>query len=145
RHSACQRSGDGDAGPAVCRCREKRRRLSHRPRHHHPRSVSAAVGQLRSHAMKMFTKNRAMALGLAAGLAAQIAPAQAQYVQTAVCGSSGCTCKVTRVTVDDVEMTLGVRAIEGASDMILVRDNAGFSWQDLTPAQVDRKYGGTGS
>jgi hypothetical protein len=95
--------------------------------------------------MNIFTRSGAMALGLAAGLAAQIAPTQAQYVQTAVCGSSGCTCKVTKVTVEDIEMTLGVPAIEGASDMILVRDNTGFSWQDLTPAQVDRKYGGTGS
>ena len=95
--------------------------------------------------MKMLTRKGALALGLAAGLAAQIAPAQAQHVQTAVCGSSGCTCKVSKVTVEDIEMTLGAPAKEGAIDMILVRDDTGFSWQDLTPAQLDRKYGGTGS
>lgn len=95
--------------------------------------------------MKILTRNKALALGLAAGLAAQVAPAQAQFVQTAVCGSSGCTCKVSTATIEDVEATLRLRTKEGAIDMILVQDAAGFSWQDLTPAQLDRKYGGDGS
>jgi hypothetical protein len=95
--------------------------------------------------MKMRTRNAALALGLAAGLAIQVAPAQAQYVQTAVCGSSGCTCKVSTVTIEEVEATLRLKTEEGAIDMILVQDASGFSWQDLTPAQLDRKYGGDGS
>ena len=95
--------------------------------------------------MHNFTRRGVLAFGLAAGLSMQVAPAQAQYVQLAICGSSGCTCKVSSVTIEEVEATLKIPTRKGAIDMILVEDDAGFSWQDLTPAQVDRKYGGTGS
>lgn len=95
--------------------------------------------------MHNFTRRGVLAFGLAAGLSMQVVPAQAQYVQLAICGSSGCTCKVSSVTIEEVEATLKIPTREGAIDMILVEDDDGFSWQDLTPAQVDRKYGGDGS
>lgn len=95
--------------------------------------------------MHNFTRRGVLAFGLVAALSIQVAPAQAQYVQLAVCGSSGCTCKVSSVTIEEVEATLKIPTREGAIDMILVEDDAGFSWQNLTPAQLDRKYGGDGS
>lgn len=95
--------------------------------------------------MHRFKNFRTFAFFLVAGLFMHVAPTQAQYVQTAVCGSSGCTCRVSNVTIEEVEATLKLRTAEGAIDMILVEDDAGFSWQDLTPAQLDRKYGGDGS
>lgn len=95
--------------------------------------------------MQKFTRHSALALFLVIGLSVYVAPVQAKNVQVAICGSSGCTCRVSNVTIEDVEMTLGVPARPGAIDMILVEDDEGFSWQDLTPAQLDRKYGGTGS
>ncbi|ODT82507.1 MAG: hypothetical protein ABS76_07775 [Pelagibacterium sp. SCN 64-44] len=95
--------------------------------------------------MQNFLRRSLVAAGFAAGTALQIASAQAQYVQTAVCGSSGCTCRVSNVTIEEVEATLRLPTRDGAIDMILVEDDVGFSWQDLTPAQLDRKYGGDGS
>lgn len=95
--------------------------------------------------MYRFAKIGALALCVTVWPFFGAATAQAQYVQTATCGSSGCTCRVSTMTVDDVEMVLGAPAVTGAIDMILVEDDTGFSWQNLTPAQLDRKYGGTGS
>jgi hypothetical protein len=95
--------------------------------------------------MHQFTRVGALAIGVTIWTFLNATMAQAQYVQTAICGSSGCTCSVSTVTIDDVELVLGAPAVEGAIDMILVEDDTGFSWQNLTPAQLDRKYGGTGS
>lgn len=66
-----------------------------------------------------------------------------QKVQYADCTSSGCTCRVTDLTLTEVAATVPINIPDGAENMILVRDPDGvLGWSDMAPADISLLYGG---
>lgn len=75
--------------------------------------------------------------------------AQAQTgprVQMAECTDTGCTCRVSDLTVDQVAATVGIDIPKDAETLVLVRHpNGKLSWGDMPLADLDLMYGGQGN
>ncbi|WP_210165899.1 hypothetical protein [Devosia limi] len=72
-------------------------------------------------------------------------PAFAVSAQIAICGSSGCTCRVSNDSIDTLATQMPGAFPASYETKTLVNYDGKFYWSSLTPAQLDRKYGGTGS
>lgn len=69
-----------------------------------------------------------------------------QRIQMAECTSTGCTCRVSELTLEQVAITVDINIPDDAENQILVRDPQGdLVWSKLSPAQLDRSYGGQGN
>lgn len=73
-------------------------------------------------------------------------PAFAASIQLATCGPSGCTCQVSGESLEVIATQVPAASFpQGYEDMTLVLVEGQFHWSTLSPAQIDRKYGGSGS
>lgn len=62
------------------------------------------------------------------------------------CTSSGCTCRVSNLTVGEVAATVGIDIPNDAENQTLVRDPDGkLLWTTMAPADLDLLYGGQGN
>ncbi len=69
-----------------------------------------------------------------------------QKIQIASCTNSGCTCRVSNLTLDEIAATAPMVIADGAEDMLLVRTPDGkLGWSAMAPADLDLLYGGSGS
>ena len=69
-----------------------------------------------------------------------------QKIQIASCSESGCSCRASNLTLDEVAATVPVNIPAGAEDMVLVRTPDGkLGWSAMAPADLDLLYGGQGS
>lgn len=72
-------------------------------------------------------------------------PAFAASAQIAICGSSGCTCRVSNDSIDTLATQMPGAFPASYETKTLVNYDGQFYWSSLSPAQLDRKYGGSGS
>lgn len=72
-------------------------------------------------------------------------PAFAASVQLATCGESGCRCRVSNETTEMLETQAPKAFPLGWENKTLVVYDGKYFWSSLSPAQLDRKYGGSGS
>lgn len=69
-----------------------------------------------------------------------------QKVQMADCTSSGCTCRVSDLTIGEVAATVGITIPKDAENQILVRAPDGkLGWTTMSPDDLDLLYRGQGS
>ncbi|PWK59615.1 hypothetical protein [Roseicyclus mahoneyensis] len=67
-------------------------------------------------------------------------------VQMADCTSSGCTCRVTDLTVGEIAATANMEVPDDAENQTFLRDPDGnLFWTDMSPDNLDLLYGGQGS
>jgi hypothetical protein len=81
-----------------------------------------------------------------AAMAGPALPQSGQKIQIATCTNSGCTCRVSNLTLDEIAATVPITIPPGAEDQILVRTPEGrLGWSDMAPADLDLLYGGPGN
>lgn len=69
-----------------------------------------------------------------------------QKVQLADCTASGCTCRVTNLSLAEVAAAVPINIPDNADNMMLVRRPDGvMGWSGMAPADIDLLYGGSGS
>lgn len=95
--------------------------------------------------MHPFVRNALLALILALPGSMVSSPAFAASVQFATCGASGCTCRVSNDATSTIETQVPSAFPTGWENQTLVVHDGKYFWSSLSPAQLDRKYGGSGS
>lgn len=93
--------------------------------------------------LRALTLTTLATLGLASAALTSPALAADEFV-VARCESGGCTCALSKISLDDVAVITGIPNPPGAKDMVLVDRPDGFSWTTLLPDELDRQMGGDG-
>lgn len=85
-------------------------------------------------------------LAILAAMTGGVMAQTGQKIQIATCTNSGCTCRVSNLTLEEVAATAPVVIEDGAEDKTLVRTPDGkLGWSAMAPADLDLLYGGQGS
>lgn len=95
--------------------------------------------------MHPLTRHLLLALILALPGATFSSPALATSVQLATCGASGCTCRVSNEATSTLETQVPKAFPSDWEKKTLVVYDGKYFWSSLSPSQLDRKYGGSGS